>query len=413
MKFARLKLENWQQFGLVDLEFSPHVTVLTGANGSGKTTILRVLASHFGWGSRLLSKPVRSQDGFRFVFRDEPESERTRGHVQEGIVGEISYSNGHGSQIRATVERNSPHYAPAILNKASVRGFFIPSHRRAFRYEQITSIRTQSVDWKAHAFREIQCCLQNLTESQGAGNVTNLPIKDVLLHLMFFGYGNAVIPPEPDLLTILGEINAIFAKMLPPALGFRSIAVRNRSDVLFETDTGDFLFDAASGGMASVLEIALQVYFYGSEGKTFTVLIDEPENHLHASMQRTLLPNLSDAFPDVQFIVSTHSPLVISSVRDSIVYALRHGEDKKVWATRLDLDDRSGTAGDVLRDVLGLGATMPVWAENEIERLLEKYVQAGLTKDTAAGFRREMEAAGLGRWVPDALVTFVQGVESK
>jgi len=44
------------------------------------------------------------------------------------------------------------------------------------------------------------------------------------------------------------------------------------------------------------------------------VLIDEIELHLHPGIQRTILPRLHQVFPNVQFIVTTHSPQVLSSV---------------------------------------------------------------------------------------------------
>lgn len=43
------------------------------------------------------------------------------------------------------------------------------------------------------------------------------------------------------------------------------------------------------------------------------VLLDEIDLHLHPSLQRTLVPRLRKALPNVQFIVTTHSPLVLSS----------------------------------------------------------------------------------------------------
>jgi len=52
------------------------------------------------------------------------------------------------------------------------------------------------------------------------------------------------------------------------------------------------------------------------------VLIDEPETHLHISMQYNILPLISRLFPNIQFIVATHSPAIISSLENSIVYDL-------------------------------------------------------------------------------------------
>jgi predicted ATP-binding protein involved in virulence len=52
------------------------------------------------------------------------------------------------------------------------------------------------------------------------------------------------------------------------------------------------------------------------------VLIDEPETHCHLAMQYEILPFISNLFPNIQLIVATHSPAVISSLRNSVVYDL-------------------------------------------------------------------------------------------
>lgn len=61
---------------------------------------------------------------------------------------------------------------------------------------------------------------------------------------------------------------------------------------------------------------------FNSPDEKFVIILDEPENHLHPELQRTLLPNLLNAFPNVQFIIATHNPFVISSVDKSQVYVL-------------------------------------------------------------------------------------------
>ncbi|MDP9804714.1 putative ATP-binding protein involved in virulence [Acinetobacter calcoaceticus] len=57
------------------------------------------------------------------------------------------------------------------------------------------------------------------------------------------------------------------------------------------------------------------------------VLIDEIDAHLHISLQKKILPFLTKSFPEVQFIVSTHSPFVITSTNnDTVVYDISSGE---------------------------------------------------------------------------------------
>lgn len=52
------------------------------------------------------------------------------------------------------------------------------------------------------------------------------------------------------------------------------------------------------------------------------VLIDEIEAHLHIDLQKKILPILIELFPNIQFIVTTHSPFVISSIEDAVAYDL-------------------------------------------------------------------------------------------
>jgi predicted ATPase len=54
--FARLMLGGWRQFDDIDLDLSRRLTIVTGANGAGKTTILNLLIQHFGWASQFVAR---------------------------------------------------------------------------------------------------------------------------------------------------------------------------------------------------------------------------------------------------------------------------------------------------------------------------------------------------------------------
>lgn len=83
-------------------------------------------------------------------------------------------------------------------------------------------------------------------------------------------------------------------------------------------------------GLHSVLQIWAEIMLHheslevelGRAPSGF-VLIDELELHLHAELQERLLPFLTKLFPTLQFIVTTHSPAVASSIGDGTVYDLR------------------------------------------------------------------------------------------
>lgn len=57
------------------------------------------------------------------------------------------------------------------------------------------------------------------------------------------------------------------------------------------------------------------------------ILIDELDAHLHISLQRKILPFFTRSFPRIQFIVTTHSPFVVSSTDDSLIYDISTGKE--------------------------------------------------------------------------------------
>jgi len=107
------------------------------------------------------------------------------------------------------------------------------------------------------------------------------------------------------------------------------------------------------------------------------VLIDEVELHLHPRWQHQVVGQLARTFPGCQFLITTHSPAVLSHVENGAAFLLRneHG-DVKVYA----LDPYGRDANDLLEDVFG---TLPRAGEveNDIQRLFrliddEKYDEA-------------------------------------
>jgi AAA15 family ATPase/GTPase len=69
------------------------------------------------------------------------------------------------------------------------------------------------------------------------------------------------------------------------------------------------------------------------------VLVDEIETHLHVALQKKVLPFLTSFFPNIQFIVTTHSPFVLSSLSNAVICDLEK---------RLVTEDLSGYSYDSL-----------------------------------------------------------------
>lgn len=93
-----------------------------------------------------------------------------------------------------------------------------------------------------------------------------------------------------------------------------------------------FDFNTLSSGYAAVLDIVvdLMLRMERKTGRKFRfdfpgiVLIDEIETHLHLDLQKKILDLLTTVFPKVQFIVSTHSPFILNSRSDVVIYDLEN-----------------------------------------------------------------------------------------
>ena len=59
LNFKKLTITDWKQFEKIEIDFHPQLTVMTGANGSGKTTIINMLSRHFGWEHTELATPAQ------------------------------------------------------------------------------------------------------------------------------------------------------------------------------------------------------------------------------------------------------------------------------------------------------------------------------------------------------------------
>ena len=103
------------------------------------------------------------------------------------------------------------------------------------------------------------------------------------------------------------------------------------------TENKKFKFTELADGFAAVLDIVADLILKMQKGDSLTrvyekegiVLIDEIETHLHLSLQKIIMPLLTQVFPNIQFIVTTHSPFVLSSMPNAVAYDLENKEPIK------------------------------------------------------------------------------------
>ena len=163
----------------------------------------------------------------------------------------------------------------------------------------------------------------------------------------------------------------------------------------------NFTLNQLSGGYRIMLALAADLAWRMAQGNPHLedplsseaiVLIDEIELHLHPSWQQRVLPDLARTFPNTQFIVSTHSPQVLTSVRPDRVVELRR-ENGNIIAEPASAPTYGAEAGDVLATVMGVKERP---SGNKFVEYLEKYTRLVSRErgesEEAISLRRKLES---------------------
>lgn len=405
--FASLAVSDWRQFGTVKIDFHPRLTILTGANASGKSTLLGILARHLNWSRVYSSAPGRDQDGTGWTTLGPRRMQRL---LEEGgswaDIGSLVYTNGHETRINVPAAGSSVRqgYEIVLPSQQPVTGVFLSSHRASSgNYVQVPSIPT-IVTAPEQMFEQYTQELRAHWLGQWTGRSSQLALKEMLIaSAVFGGSGNDYVDFNPEAAAIWVGFQSVLRAVMPPSLRFTRLRVRV-PDVILESETGDFVLDDASGGVAAIVDMAWQIYLRSRGVEGFTAILDEPENHLHPSLQREILPSLLRAFPEVQFIVATHSPFVVTATPESAVFVLDYNDENRVESRQLDYVNKAGGADDTLKRVLGLPSTLPIWAEARFNEIVGRHLQGSVSPEQMAALREELRASGLEADFPQAVM---------
>lgn len=122
-----------------------------------------------------------------------------------------------------------------------------------------------------------------------------------------------------------------------------------------------FTFEQLSSGYSAILAIytdllmKVELQEITPQELAGIVIIDEIDAHLHVSLQKKILAFFDHAYPNIQFIVSTHSSLVIQSVDNAVIYDLSKLEQ---------LEDLSMYSADAItKGLLGTSVTSDTLAD--------------------------------------------------
>ncbi|TWV99686.1 AAA family ATPase [Chitinophaga pinensis] len=186
---------------------------------------------------------------------------------------------------------------------------------------------------------------------------------------------------------------------------------KNYNFNLLEPGKSPYNLNELSDGYSAILSIITELILrmdsidaksYDVEG---IVLIDEVETHLHIELQKKILPFLTSFFPKIQFIVTTHSPFVLSSIENAVICDL----EKKIVT-----DDLSGYSYDTLIESYFEADKYSTVLKNKIqeyERLMAKESLQDSEKLKLEELKRYIE--DVPKFLADELAVKIQQIQLK
>ncbi len=375
MKLASVEIENFRAIEKLTLALDPRLTVLHGANAHGKTSVLGAIAAGLGAIPDLLSGVFE-----RGFLDTDPRAGALDSSVVLNAVDGTSWSG--------TVTRGQPGrgYVSALRDKMD-EIFSACNEGRTVELPIVAAYDTDRVifdrterwsDFKKEFTRydAFEGALSSRTNFQGLFEWFYFKEDEELREQRErcdFGYRLADLSSVRHAISsMLDDVSEPRMEMNPPRF-MVSIGTGRNSEKL--------ALDQLSGGYRAVLALAADLAWRMAQGNPHLddpleseaiVLIDEVDLHLHPSWQQRILNDLARTFPNVQFVVSTHSPQVLTTVGPEHIVELYRGEDGRVAAGSPASATYGAEAGDVLTSVMGTNQRP---SGNEFTDTLERYMR--------------------------------------
>ncbi len=354
-RFQKLTLEQFRCFEQLELELEPDLTLLFAENGGGKSAVLHALAvgiTAFQTGTPRALKLDAQRDARKVTLDD-------RGRREAAGSCKLTWAAEIGAA--PTV----PWWSSA--NPASNR----KSSDHAAVSAAIEKVRVTGARWPLFAFYGV--------DRMGRGKASTKPAP--ARPDRWEGYAASLNPAQDDSALLTWLLEEILADTVRRQEGeperFLATAVmdtvakatpgvtrawydpRERSPVVrFESGQVATWHELSEGFhvyLSLVADIARRAVILneqdGGEALSITegvVLIDEIDLHLHPRWQRIVLDGLRETFPRLQFVITTHSPQVLSSALNRQVRLIRNGT---LWPGILHVEGRDSNS--IMREYFG------------------------------------------------------------
>lgn len=319
----------------LDIPFSETIRqhlILTGKNGSGKTSLLLEI-------NRFLSKVENGQFS---------QYENYKAHIKD-FKNQIAQPDITNDQ-KLSLERNIKDYENVIRSFGGTEIEFSETKEAISGKYQNGNFILAFFDSKRHTDLNVPKGIHKveLKKKYGLKEKANVNFIQYIVNLK----ADRSFARDDNELATVEKIDNWFNRLEDR---LKSIFDVNDLELHFDRRTYNFniiinkgqpiSFNTLSDGYSAIISIvtelllrmeAHEVKSYDLEG---VVIIDEIETHLHVDLQKKILPFLTDFFPKIQFIVTTHSPFVLSSLSNATICDLE---------TRTITNDLSGYSYDAL-----------------------------------------------------------------
>jgi predicted ATP-binding protein involved in virulence len=380
MRLRAVTIKNFRAIRSLDLPLDPVLTVLHGNNASGKTSVLSAIAAGLGVIPTLLGrnggisfKHTDRRNGsnsasVRLEVLGEPAGLRwTRLQTPRGGValainlskeapGLREYLKGLTAAIEANESRTIPVFAFYDTDRAV---FDLPERKRNFRRE----------------FHRFDAYVEALARKTSFKALIEWFYAQENAELRLQREAKSFDIRSPALEAVRRAITTVMPEVSEPHIEHPA-----RFVVRYQPQVGQsekLALEQLSGGyriiLALVADLALRMSLANPHladplsGEAI-ILIDEIELHLHPLWQQRVLGDLRRTFPNAQFIVSTHSPQVLTTIEPQHIIRLE-ATSGGVFAEQETGPTFGAKSGDVLEAVMHVDQR----PENEFTQLLAEY----------------------------------------
>jgi len=323
-----LKLEQFRGFKQTqELEFHPGINILFGINGSGKSTILKALNFFLKDLTYSLNMTEEKEDNvYRFQMIDINNNSESmklkmcllseKEHCVEASFDSMNNLRIDNSFLRNYKDSTTPLIASYSVERSISNNITEDTLRSISKPDPYgnnleTRVKfTDFIQWfnlAEAAFIQKQVKKLNLRNIAQGQNVKSEPGKkeksvEIIQEMIesFTGLGNLALDRNSDPIS------------LTVTKGNATITSQQMSD-------GEKCLLALVGDISRRLIQLHPDSDHPLEGPGI-VLVDEADLHLHPLWQRDLIPGLSKTFPNLQLILTTHSPQILSHVQEGKIF---------------------------------------------------------------------------------------------